>query len=112
MGSLSVFFWKKFVFKTCILTEFLGMLFGDASHPGFSSLWCLKLQDSKLNSTDLASINLAASLGKLPVLKALHLPDNVLTNSLAHLVGHSNLLGYPSLQRLNLSNTRKVNQVH
>ena len=87
------------------MTESVCRLFGDASHPGFSALWSLNLENSRLNSTDLASINLATSKGNLPALEKLHLPDNTLTNSLAHLLGHSNHLGYPSLLQLNLSNT-------
>ena len=96
---------EKVTFQNCILTDCVGGLFGNRNHPGFTSLTCLKLQQTKLSSKDLVSISKAISRDTLPALENLDISDNLLTNCLIHLFSNFDHIGQQHLKDLNLSHT-------
>ena len=80
-----------------ILTGCIAELVGDRSHPGFTCLKELVLQQCGLNGNDLASLGNAISEGKIPSLESLYLSENTLTDCLGKLLGIANCYLFLSL---------------
>ena len=76
------------------------------NHPACPEVVSLDLEKKGLSGADMKAISDAAKQGKFNQLKEINLSENTLTNCLSDLFGSSDRPGFPSLEILELENTK------